>query len=84
MKYACPLFSNGRTALIQSALHSPDLGACPRYPEHTPNTRRNFFRDSQSQKVAQNVEYSAPLRALILVILQEKMETPNEAEYSTF
>ena len=33
-----------RTVLIQSALCSPDLGECFRYPEHVSNLRRKFSR----------------------------------------
>ena len=32
-----------RTALIQSALCSPDLGECFTYPEHVPNSYKNFL-----------------------------------------
>ena len=40
-----------RTALIQSALCSPDLGECFTYPEHVPNCYKKFFRGSRSQKL---------------------------------
>ena len=43
-----------RTALIQSALCSPDLGECFTYPEHVFNLSRKFFRGSQSQKPPKN------------------------------
>ena len=43
-----------RTALIQSALCSLDLGECFTYPEHVPNSYEKIFSRSQSQKTSQN------------------------------
>ena len=47
-----------RTALIQSALCFPGLGECFTYPEHVPNSYKNFLSGSQSQKLPKTRKYS--------------------------
>ena len=50
----------GRTVMIQSALHFPDLGECFTYPERLRTTRRKFstgfWSQSLRQKPTQNGE----------------------------